>query len=284
MGIKRSIKKFLYMRSKAVVQALGANSAYKNTKIGKRCFILGNGPSLKTEDLSTLAGEDVFTVNQAARHPDFPLLKSVVHFWADPNFFVVDEKRPEDLELIEVMKRINTPDNRPLCFFPLNKKDFVEHFGLDKELRVGYFHARKRLQDSLEREIDFTTTIPALNTVVMYGIAFAIFMGYSEIYLLGVDSTSLMVNIKSFLKINDSNDYCYNIGENEKIRLQRMVQRQTLEAQTLSFYFVLLQYRILNNYCCQRGIKLINCSSTTLIESIPRMSLREVLSSRRVEE
>lgn len=271
------------MHSKAVVQALGANAAYKDTKKGKRCFILGNGPSLKTEDLATLAGEDVFTVNQAARHPDFPRLKSMVHFWADPNFFVIDEEREEDMELIEIMKQINTPGNKPLCFFPLNQMKFVEHFGLQKELRVGYFHTRKTLTSIFDKDFDFTKSIPGLNTVVMYGIALAIYMGYAEIYLLGVDTTSLLVNIKTFLKINDNNDYCYDLSENEEVRLQRMLQRQTLEKQTLSFHHVLQQYRTFHDYCHKRGIKLINCSSTTLIESIPRMSLRDVLAKPSVD-
>lgn len=278
MGLKRSIKNFFYMRSKEVVQALGANSAYKGTKKGKRCFILGNGPSLKTENLALLTGEDVFTVNQAARHTDFPLLKSMVHFWADPNFFVIDETKEEDMELIKVMKQINTPGNKPLCFFPLNQTKFVEHFGLQKELRIGYFHTKKILSEAFDKEFDFTKSIPGFYTVVMYGIAFAIYMGYAEIYLLGVDSTSLLVNIKTILKINDNDDYCYNLNKNEKTRLQRMIQRQALEKQALSFYHVLKQYRLLLEYCNRRGVKLVNCSSTTLIDSIPRLPLHDVLS------
>lgn len=36
----------------------------KNINQGKRCFIIGNGPSLKIEDLNALVDEDCFACNR----------------------------------------------------------------------------------------------------------------------------------------------------------------------------------------------------------------------------
>ncbi len=259
---------------------LARNAVFKDTKKGKRCFVLGNGPSLRTEDLTQLVNEDVITVNQAARHPDFSAMRTNFHFWADPNFFVVDENRPEDLDLLEIMKKVNTDDNKPICFFPFMQKKFVKKHKLDEVLTVHYFHSSAPIPDDFDGEIDCSRVTPGFHTVVMWGISLAIYMGYSEIYLLGVDTTSILVNIKSFLQQNDSSDYAYDISENEKLRLERMLQRQSLENQARSFWFTLKQYRNLFNYCSNRGIKLVNCSSSTLIDSVPRKSLTDVLSGK----
>lgn len=256
---------------------LARNSRLKNVGKGRRCFILGNGPSLKTEDLTQLAGEDVFTVNQAARHPDFPVLKSKIHVWADRNFFVWDDTKSEDQELINFMKAVNTDNNKPLCFFPVDLHGLLEGRNLHNELNAHYFHSTGVPKPDGE-DIDFTKTIPGLYGVVLYAIALAIYMGYSEIYVLGIDTTSILVNIKSFLGTNDDDDYGYSVTNNEKKRLERMLSRQSLEQQAEAFLKSLMQYRILNEYCVRRGIKLVNCSSTTLVESLPRMSLKEVLS------
>jgi hypothetical protein len=40
-------------------------------------------------------------------------------------------------------------------------------------------------------------------------------------------------------------------------------------------------YRELYTYCSDRNIKLVNCSSKTIIDSIPRASLSSVLSDEK---
>lgn len=260
-------------------QLLEANGELKGTKAGKRCFVLGNGPSLKTENLAALAGEDVFTVNQAARNPQFSSIKPLFHFWADPNFFVVDENRTEDREFIDVMCSVNVNGNRPQCFFPIRQLDFVKRFHLDERLRVRYFCSYGEIPSNYSGEFDFSTHFPAFHAVVLWAIALAIYMGYAEIYVLGIDTTSLMVNMKSFLGRNDETDYAYSITPNEQKRLSRMVQRQSLAVQANSFIESLRQYETMAHYCAARGIKLVNCSSTTLVDTLPRMSLSEVLAN-----
>lgn len=261
-------------------EVLAANAVFKDCKRGKRCFILGNGPSLKNENITTLADEDVFTVNQAARHPDFAALKTNIHFWADPQFFIVDDSKPEDMELVEVMKKINTPGNKPICFFPFRQRAFVQKYGLDKELNVSYFLHDMGMPEGFPNGVDFCGVTPVFHGVVMWCITLALYMGYSEIYLLGIDTTSILVNIKSFLQQNDSDDYAYKLTENEKLRMQRMLERQNLECQANAFACTLRQYRMFYEYAKERNVKIYNCSSTTLVDSIPRKRLVDVLAGK----
>ena len=52
---------------------LSQNKKYKDLYKGQRVFILGNGPSIKEENISSLCQEHVFTVNQGVRNPAFIL-------------------------------------------------------------------------------------------------------------------------------------------------------------------------------------------------------------------
>lgn len=265
------------IKNKKEVSAIRGNRKFCHLHNGERCFILGNGPSLKTQDLSVLENEYVFTVNQIARHQDFEKLKTNYHFWVDPNFFSIDPDKSEDWELLEIMKGVNTKDNIPICFFPIEQRDFVKKHQLDKTLQVQYFKSMGFMSDACNFEYRYDKYIPNCGTVVQAAIIMAIYMGFSEIYLLGCDTTSLVVTINSALKKNDDSDYAYSISDNEKKRMEALLSKQNLESYTQSYLYCLKCYRFLYSYANKRGIKLINCSSSTVIDSIPRMNIADIV-------
>lgn len=267
-------------------ELLKTNEQFKNTATSRRCFILGNGPSLREVDFDLLKDEDVITVNQASRHPDFQKLRPRFHFWADPAFFDINPENPGDRELLEAMKSINVNGHRPACFFPIQQQDFVKRFRLDEHLDVHYFYSSssRSFSPQMRRELDFTTIVPSGYTVVMWGIMMAIYAGYEEIYLLGCDTTSIIVNLKSILQQNDNGDYGYDVTNNEKERLERMVMRQGVRSQAEAFLQTLREYGWLHEYCQRLGIALVNCSAVTVIDGVPRRSLDSVLSIDQVPE
>lgn len=260
---------------------LKKNEVYKNKHKGERCFILGNGPSLKTEDLKLLANEYVFSVNQFARYSDFEYVKPTYHFWADRVFFDIDESKPEDQELLYVMKSVNTEENIPHCFFPIEQKSFVHRFHLDEELQINYFYSGFCFHSNYNKAIDYTGIVPGFGTVVHWCITMAVYMGFHEIYLLGCDNTGLMVTMKSAMKQNDEQDYAYFISENGKKRMETQLKRQSLEESVSAYLRTLRDYRNLFQYCKKRKVYIVNCSSTTVIDSIPRKPLSDVLKEKR---
>lgn len=256
---------------------LQENKSFKDIHRGERCFILGNGPSLKRENLNLLQGETIFTVNQISRLTEYHILKPKYHFWVDGNFFNIDINSPEDAELLNTM--LSMGHSGTICFFPLEQEHFCKEHGLDKKLNLRYFAAKPRLTffEGFNLPIDFTKYLPGFGTVVQYCICMAIYMGFSEIYLLGCDNTGIMVTLKSALKENDNNDYAYSVSENEKKRMEKLLKRNSIEQYAIDYAQTLTAYRVLHEYCNKRGIRLINCSSSTVIDSIPRMSLNQVI-------
>lgn len=261
-------------------QQIRRNTRWKNRYRGKRCFILGNGPSLKDVRFSDLQEEYVFTVNQLMRREDFKDLHANFHLWSDFRFFDVDPDDEGDQELLRVMRSLNTEGNQPECFIPADFIDFAKKYGLMDSLRMNFFKVNLAFYEHFQEPIDFAKYLPSQASVVVYAIMLAIYMGFEEIYLLGCDTTGIVVFVKSILQANDSADYAYQLSNAEKARMTKMAENATMEGNARSYWELLRSYRILYEYCSKRGITLVNCSSSTVIGSIPRAKLSDVLAQK----
>ncbi|TXC82186.1 DUF115 domain-containing protein [Metabacillus litoralis] len=266
-----------------IVNKIKLNTKFKNINKGSRCFIVGNGPSIKNQDLSLLKNEIVFTVNQISRHPDFEKMESNYHFWADPIFFNLSKENPEDMELLEVFKGINTKKNKPVCFLPNIAVDFVERFNLQDELNISFYYPKLTFHDNYDYDFDFSHFIPGFQTVVQYAIAKAIYMGISEIYLLGCDSTGIISTINAFMDEDCNATYGYNISANEQKRLESLSKKFQMESSFYGWARILHLYKELNRYCIKRNVKLVNCSAKTIIDSIPRGNYEDIVEKKELK-
>lgn len=261
-------------RLRNVWGALNANHELENIHKGKRCFVIGNAPSLNTQDLSVLKDEIVLTVNQISRNKQFKSLNTNYHFWADPGFFKETSKEG-DKELLEVMMSVNTEGNRPICFFPLEVKEFVTDKKLDQVLNVRYFVPGHILFDQYKK-IDFSGMIPGMNTVVQYAIMLGIYMGCTEIYLLGCDCTGILSYIET--KTDSGNfEYAYDISQAEAERMKAMLGGVSCEQTFYGWAKIFEGYRLLGGYCKKRGIQLINLTNGGILDCLPRKKFENVV-------
>lgn len=260
-----------------IAKEVQKNTTFKGIHKGQRCFIIGNGPSLQKQDLSKLADEDVFTCNQIMRNPVYPKLHSNYHFFADTSFFGLKKDDAGDMEVYNLMKGINTEENRPVVFFASEGFQFSKDFQLDRCLDLHYFTHRLAFTDPFDMEIDFSKFVPNLHTVVHYAIAMAIYMGFSEIYLLGCDCTNVITAVNTRLNAGNGAEYAYAISENEKKRMMKRNSYIRLEDELHSFSEVFRGYRILGEYCEKRNIKLVNCTDGGLLDCLPRLKYEEIV-------
>ncbi|NNC37508.1 MAG: DUF115 domain-containing protein [Hyphomonadaceae bacterium] len=138
----------------------------------KRCFIIGNGPSLKKTDLTLLDNEITFAVNGF-------FLKSGDVNWKPTFYLVEDHLVAEDrAEQIKDFKG-------PIKFFPAYLAYCIEQ---DDEC-IFYNH-RPRI--SYPHGFDFSTQADEITytgcTVVFSAMQIAAYLGFEEIYLIGVDA------------------------------------------------------------------------------------------------
>ena len=114
-------------------------------------------------------------------------------------------------------------------------------------------------------------------TVVQYAALLAIYMGFSEIYLLGCDMTGILNNVASLLKENEMPGYAFEMSELDKERLRMLNESIPIEAIFQGFAHVFEGYRYLNEYCQKNGIKLCNLTKGGILNTLLRERYEDVI-------
>ena len=133
-----------------------------------RCFVIGNGPSLKNLDLGLLADEVTFGVNGIFLKDGFK-----------PTFYVVEdhlvaEDRKEQIDRLSGVIKF-FPSYLSYCFDEAKETIFYNH-----QPRKSYPHGFDFSTDA--SEITYTGC-----TVVFSCLQLAYYLGFKEIYVIGVD-------------------------------------------------------------------------------------------------
>lgn len=257
-------------------QLLEVNKEFEGKYKGKRCFVLGNGPSLNEVDFSKLENEVVFTVNQIARKNGYEKLNIDFHFWADPFFFRLDPDLPEDKELLEQMLKVRTEGNNPICFFPVEQYEFIKKYIGDR-LNTRFFFPKYAIKNRMKKDIKFDKVLPSFYTVVQYAITLAVYMGFEEIYLLGCETSNIMTSLNTRLNVFSSDSYSYTLTENEKKRMKKINEMTSVREDLYNNLCVIEDYYYLKEFCSERGIKLFNCTPGGLLDEIERRRLETVI-------
>jgi hypothetical protein len=160
---------------------LDANRAFKDKHKGQRCFVIGNGPSLKAQDLSPLANEITFVMSGFWKHPVVEKWQPTYYCFADPLFF--DGSEP----VKEFMQSLRARIHNTTFFVPLYGAKAIKEQGLLPVEHTNYVNFRRSLSDGRLRSLDLTKFIPGAQSTAQLGIMAAMYMGCSPIYLLGLD-------------------------------------------------------------------------------------------------
>lgn len=146
------------------------NDKYKN----KRCFILGNGPSLSPEDLTKLHenGEITFATNRIYNIFDKTDWRPTYYCCED--HLIIKEKQEEINNIEAEMK-----------FIPINLK-WYHNVNID-DATYFYINYDREKDEKYSFSTDISKQINCRGTVTFTCMQIAAYMGFSEIYLLGVD-------------------------------------------------------------------------------------------------
>ncbi|MDR6121903.1 hypothetical protein QFZ87_001500 [Bacillus sp. SLBN-46] len=164
---KRYLKELLYPISKngKFIKSL------ENKHLGKRCFIIGNGPSLRADDLDKLKNEITFAFNR-------------IYYIFDqtdwrPTYYCSED----DKTIFNSMEEMNSL-NIENKFFPVNFPwDYKIHFRKANYyiFKFGDRNQEPKFSENILRGIYWG------NTVAYTALQLAVYMGFKEIYLIGVD-------------------------------------------------------------------------------------------------
>lgn len=229
--ITRLYKRLLYKRS---FDSKFINEL-KDTHKGERCVIIGNGPSLRIDDLNKI---NCFS-------------------FASNNIIKVFDKtdwRPDVYMCIDKGVLINLMDEIPnidatYIFLTETAKKYIKsnskiHYILNYvPFRINYLSQRRCCFSN-----DPSKYFGHFGTVTGTHIQLAIYMGFSEIVLLGVDhSYSLYLNEKGETLENGVVNYFYNDSDNKYWHIPIMHQMTN-------------GYQMCQEYAQRNGVRIINAS------------------------
>ena len=254
-------------------KALSCNRTFKNSGKGKRCFILGNGPSLKLYDLSVLKGESVYCVNEFFRTGLIDDVSPDNYFLAEPRYFLQDDPDDESKRFIESIKNIVDAGIGlwvPLLF----KKKVTELFGDAENI---YFYKNNLSAEYLNKHfVSFDKCIPGMQAVLHYAILHAVYSGFDEIYLLGAEQTDVVNAIKYYSDPDAESEYAFKLNEKEKAWKIGLANNCTLPDKLYGYARIFELYDELSDYCSRMNVKIYNCSPGSLIKSIPYKDWKEL--------
>lgn len=251
------------------------NEEFLNKHRGECCFILGSGPSLKDQDISLLKDQYVFTVNDLIRYEKFPECHTNYHIFADQVYF--DSQYSKALGTHSLLKTLlDGSEDGPICFVPCASYEYIKNLPDVSSDHIRYFFSPLHFYDNYKKDFELTKKVPAFRNVVQYAIMIALYMGFSEIYLLGCDSTAMIEAVNIALDSYKS-EHVFHISDSELKNMEELHKSYDMEELFTGWSRVFHSYKELHQYCCSKNVSLVNCSSKSILNVIPRKKFEDVL-------
>jgi hypothetical protein len=152
-------------------------STFQNKFKGKRCFIIGNGPSLNKISLERLQDEYTFAVNG-------------IFYKTDETGFVPSFYMVEDSHVIaDNLEKINLYQPKIHRFFPTEYKETIKDHSKTSffTMNRGFYEKSSPNFQVPRFSTDFSLRGFCGQSVTILNLQLAYYMGFSEVYLIGMD-------------------------------------------------------------------------------------------------
>jgi hypothetical protein len=162
---------------------LSATNQLKNRHVGQRCFILGAGSSVKAQNIKKLADEVVISVSNTFVHPDFKIVSPRYH--VVPPLITSHGYLYSDEKFVDWLKGMETATGQAEMFFHIGDKAMIERNGLFRN-RIVHWVEYTVWNEDFNTPIDLAM-VPHVESVSELAVTIAVYLGFDEIYLLGID-------------------------------------------------------------------------------------------------
>ena len=235
-------------------------SKLKNRFQGERCFIVGNGPSLNHCDLSLLEKEYTFGVNG--------IFYKTQEMGFKPTFYVVEDNHVVDDNIDDINQF-----NCDYKFFPsifqgqISSTENTYFFNYDR----GFFMKNSPHYCTPRFSFDAAEEVFAGQTVTYTNIQLATYLGFKEIYLIGVDFSysvpqTTVIQGDTYISQEDDPNHFHPeyFGKGKKWHDPKLDR-------------VLLNYEHARKVLDPVGVKVINATKGGKLEVFPRASYDTLL-------
>ena len=229
------------------------NSLHNKYK-GQRCFILGNGPSLTPADLEKLKGEVTFASNKI-----YNIFSKTD--WRPTYFAMFDETVAQGEGVAEGVNGID-------CIKFVREQGFLSYKNIKGDVcYVKSIHERALLDNPRFSE-DLNNGIYTIATVTYSLFQIARWMGFSEMYLLGMDNKYKFSELRDGTIVRNEG-VCDYFGEDAK--------NEPLPSTAIATWEMDVAYEYADKYSREHGFRIYNATRGGFLEKFERVDLDEVL-------
>lgn len=244
----------------------------RNKHQGERCFILASGPSINKQDLKLLENEYTIAVSQFFLHPEIDKIRPNYHCFApqhppfddSTNKIIFDNYNSN--YSFPVKSFIGT-SNFEFSYYNYLKNN--KQYNVDAEFidySLGCQLDETNFQD--ENVWDITKKPFSPRTVIYTAIQVAYYLGFKEIYLIGVDHDYL----------NELNREGHHFYKEEKsfsdsAHLEQFSKERWFE----EYYYRWKQYRLMKEFLNSKGVKIFNSTEGGMLDVFPRVNYADLI-------
>lgn len=236
----------------------------KNTHVGEKCFVIGNGPSLKSEDLDKIKEKGIFSLASKGIYTIFNQTEWRPDIWGVSDLDYIELKQDAINELTGFPKLVCA---QSVIAKGIQIKDAIYYPFIQAERQPRFFN------------IDILNGVHFYGTITGKLINIAAYMGFKEIYLLGCDTTFPIKKNEAGKTIIDTNakthfsDNCYDSSEQENMAYKNIDDMEK------SMEYVLGAYKDIKYYCEKLNIKIFNSTRGGNLEVFERVNFDECFES-----
>lgn len=232
--------------------------SYQDRHKGQRCFLVGTGPSLTAVDLDRIAGVDGFGCNMLYKMFDQTVWR--------PNYYCMTDRVYARYQSQEMLTHVHVP-----VFTPRSTMQRMPAAG-EQVIYVNDIY-------------DYRTYRPRGKmlsycwlkaSVMLFMLEMAIYMGYEEIYLLGVDCSNTYAANGHF-----TGDYVKKETKSaEQSRMERDLKQGKLTPEEMwahNYRRNIEAYEEIKKLADCRGVRICNATRGGNLEVFPRVVLEDIV-------
>jgi hypothetical protein len=188
-GIYRMLVEFRRTGLKALFRSsedrglLRQATRLRNRHVGERCFIIGSGPTIRSQNLRKLKGESVISVSNTFVHPDYSYFRPRYH--VTPSMLRDHSNLYSEGKFADWLREMEQATMGAEMFFHIGDRRMIESNQLFKGRTIHWIDHVMWLGD-MSTALNLSR-VPDVWSVSELAITIALYLGYERIYLLGFD-------------------------------------------------------------------------------------------------
>ncbi|KPJ57005.1 hypothetical protein AMJ49_03120 [Parcubacteria bacterium DG_74_2] len=243
-----------YFRYKNI---LAKNRKLKNKYKGKRCFLIGNGPSINKMDLTKLKNEYTFVFNFFYLHKDLKKVKPKFYFEIDSLGNLSNYGIDIDNHYHRINKAFQDVDVK--MFYRIDSKEYIEKNNLFSNKDIYYLLPDRGILKTLIVSDDISKYHSFGDASIYCAICVAVYMGFSEIYLIGCDFDHI---------INKDEKHFYR---NEEVGFKSDMKDVSNLILAENLYTYLKKMEKVKNHFKKYNVKIFNAGIGGFTDTFPRV-------------